>query len=102
MKTIITAATLLMLSVLPAVAETVTSCDPVLDPVEGLSQEEWNVLYIPDDWLPRTVARIETETGERYGKVVAVTVVELPETDVAVVFDESGCNYQVELDSNFF
>lgn len=101
MKTIVIVAAFL-LTAAPAVAESVTSCDSFIDPVESLSQETNTVLYIPDDWVTRTAARIESKTGEVYGHVDAITVVETSEHDIAVVFDEGGCNTQVELPRDFF
>ncbi len=102
MKPIIAAAALALLTVNPAFAEDAYNCDPNIDMVETLSQEEHPVLYIPDDWIGRTMIRIEAVTGHPYGKVEAVTVVELPEHDVALVHDIGGCTTIVELDTLFF
>ena len=90
MKTLIAWAALLLL-VSPAAAIEQLPCDSPIDAVETLSQETYDVLEIPDQHLSTAVMVIEEYTGERYGKVGWVSVVQMDDHDVAVIGDITGC-----------
>jgi hypothetical protein len=104
MKTLTAWAAILLLSTAPTFAEEVTNCDGLgeTDVIEALSQEQYPVTYIPDEYVGNATTVIENHTGSRYGKVDAVVVVEMEDHDVAVVFDRGGCITQVDLPPDLF